>query len=139
MTRFLCVPSTGPPFDHTTFRPTGHYLFIRSILGLPGDGAWLWSGVLGPANRTCQMRFFSHMHGRGVGNLTVYIRNKADGTMTDVLNIYGTDVMDVNKWKRNVVELPSEMDFYVIIEATVGVAGHSDIAVDDITFTPECT
>ena len=78
------------------------------------------------------------MHGRGVGNLTVYIRNKADGTMTDVLNIYGTDVMDVNKWKRSVVELPSEMDFYVIIEATVGVAGHSDIAVDDITFTPEC-
>ena len=79
------------------------------------------------------------MHGRGVGNLTVYIRNKPDGTMKDVLTIYGTEVMDVNKWKRNVVELPSEMDFYVIIEATVGVAGHSDIAVDDITFTPECT
>ena len=79
------------------------------------------------------------MHGRGVGNLTVFIRNKADGVETPVLTINGIDVMDVNKWKRNVVELPSEMDFYVIIEATVGVSGHSDIAIDDITFTPECT
>merc|ERR1719361_3224150 len=46
--------------------------------------------------------------------------------------------MDVNKWKRNVVELEFEMDFYVIIEATVGVAGNSDIALDDISFTPDC-
>ena len=78
------------------------------------------------------------MHGRGVGNLTVYIRNKADGAMTALLTINGIDVMDVNKWKRNVVELVSPMDFYVIIEATVGVPGDSDIAIDDITFTPEC-
>merc|ERR1712066_107480 len=48
------------------------------------------------------------------------------------------EVMDVNKWKRNVVELENEMDFNVIIEATVGVAGDSDIAVDDISFTPDC-
>lgn len=78
------------------------------------------------------------MHGHGLGNLTVYIKNKADGTETALLTVNGIDVMDVNKWKRHVVELVSPMDFYVIIEATVGVPGDSDIAVDDITFTPEC-
>ena len=130
--------STGPPFDHTTFSPLGHFLFIPSLLGVPGDEAQLWSGLLSSANQTCQMRFFSHMHGHGLGNLTVYIRNKADGAMTALLTVNGIDVMDVNKWKRNVVELVSPMDFYVIIEATVGVPGDSDIAIDDITFTPEC-
>ena len=129
---------TGPAFDHTFFQPKGHYLMIPSLLGLPGDFAWLWTPVIGPAGRTCVMRFFSHMHGRGVGNLTVYIRTTSDGSMDAIHHVNGIEIMDVNRWKRNEVELVSEMEFQVIIEATVGSPGDSDIAIDDVTFTPEC-
>ena len=77
------------------------------------------------------------MHGHGLGNLTIYIRDKED-TLTPALQINGFDRMDINKWKRQEVELISEVDFFVIIEATIGTAGDSDIAIDDVTFTPEC-
>ena len=65
---------TGPPFDHTTFSPTGHYLFIDSMLATIGDFAWLWSPTILPSSKDCSLRLFSHMHGRGVGNLTFYNR-----------------------------------------------------------------
>ena len=129
---------TGPPFDHTRFDPKGHYLMIPSLLGLPGDFAWLWSPVIGPAGRSCVMRFFSHMHGHGLGNLTVFLRTTEDGAMDAIHHVNGIEMMDINKWKRNEVELVSEMDFQIIFEATIGSAGDSDIAIDDVTFTPEC-
>ena len=37
---------TGPPFDHTIFSRYGHYLYIGSEKGAPGDFAWLWSPIL---------------------------------------------------------------------------------------------
>ena len=130
---------TGPPFDHTRFDFYGHYLMVPSELGLPGDASWLWSPMISAtgSDRNCIMRFFSHMHGHGLGNLTIYIRDKED-TLTPALQINGFDRMDINKWKRQEVELISEVDFFVIIEATIGTAGDSDIAIDDVTFTPEC-
>ena len=49
------------------------------------------------------MRFFVHMHGQGVGNLTVYRRSQ-DNTLTPLLEIHGSEPsMDVNAWKRQKV------------------------------------
>ena len=129
---------TGPPFDHTRFSPEGHYLMIPSELGLPGDSAQLWSPPIAPSTLSCAMRFFSHMHGHGLGNLTVYIRTTGDGNMTSVHHDNGIEHMDVNKWMRNEVQLVSSKEYQVIIEATVGTAGDSDIAIDDVSFTPDC-
>ena len=69
------TPGTGPPFDHTTFDPIGHYLYISSNLHNKDEKAWLTSPSLYPPDQQshCSVRFFYHMHGRGVGNLTVYL------------------------------------------------------------------
>ena len=46
---------TGPPFDHTLFSPAGHYLYIPSLLGLPGDAARLLSPAV-TAGPGCALR-----------------------------------------------------------------------------------
>ena len=58
--------------------------------------------------------------------------------MTALKQINGIEFADVNKWQSQDIELPSDQQFCVIIEATVGVEGESDIAIDDVSFTPEC-
>jgi len=128
---------TGPPFDHTTFGPDGHYLYIPSELGTIGDYAWLRSPIIKPSTRDCRLRFFSHMHGAGVGNLTIY-NWTSDGALTPLKQINEAEMMDVNKWVRQDIELPSDLQFQVVIEATVGWPSESDIAIDDVSFTPEC-
>ena len=128
---------TGPAFDHTHFNPHGHYLMIPSELGLPGDFARLTTPMMGKSNRDCVLRFFSHMHGHGLGNLTVYMKT-SDGAMDNLHQVNGMEQMDVNKWKRNEVGLLSDIEYQVVIEATVGSPGDSDIAIDDVSFTPEC-
>ena len=56
------------------------------------------------------MRFFVHMHGQGVGNLTVYRRSQ-DNILTPLLEIHGSEPsMDINAWKRKKVI----MDFRAI-------------------------
>ena len=68
--------STGPPFDHTLFSPQGHYLYIAAERQEVGEVAWLVSPYLAPttASDDCYTRWFYHMHGRGIGKLTVYIQ-----------------------------------------------------------------
>ena len=63
---------TGPPFDHTIFSPEGHYLFIASENHNPNDRAYLRTDLLKPATKDCSIRFFAHLHGLGLGNLTLY-------------------------------------------------------------------
>jgi len=132
----------GPPFDHTLFSPLGHYLHIQSDLAVSGDKAWLWSPRFTPGqSEDCRMRFFYHIHGLGVGNLTVYIRSKDGGTLIQKVRFEGSAPnMDINKWRRHEVDLASsvETEFNVIFEATVKVPGQGDIAIDDVSFTPDC-
>ena len=67
---------TGPPFDHTTFSPLGHYLYISSEEQEKGEVAWIETPMMKPMNASdnCSIRFFYHMHGSGVGRLTLYIQ-----------------------------------------------------------------
>lgn len=63
---------TGPPFDHTTFDPQGHYAFIASEKFDPHSRAVLFTPLLQSSDNACRVRFFAHLHGPGVGNLTLY-------------------------------------------------------------------
>ena len=66
---------TGPPFDHTHFNPSGHYLYIESSEQTANDKAFLMSPLLRTDESYsdgCRVRLFYHMHGRSVGNLTFY-------------------------------------------------------------------
>lgn len=62
---------TGPPFDHTQFDPFGHYLYIASDQHNVGQKALLSTPMIRMTSDECHARFFYHMHGRTVGNLTV--------------------------------------------------------------------
>ena len=64
---------TGPPFDHTTFGPFGHYLYIASDQHDYNERALLSTPMIRIMSADCHVRFFYHMHGRTVGNLTVMI------------------------------------------------------------------
>ena len=70
------TPGTGPPFDHTMFSPLGNYLYINSKDQEVGQVAWLTTPFILPATASdkCTARFFYHMHGSGVGKLTLYIQ-----------------------------------------------------------------
>jgi hypothetical protein len=64
---------TGPPFDHTIFSPSGHYLYIGSEAHETNAKAYLTTPLLQPPTAGgCTYRMFYHMHGRAVGNLTLY-------------------------------------------------------------------
>jgi len=80
------------------------------------------------------------MHGQGVGNLTVFARY-GDGSLHQLHQEHGAQPdMDINAWRRIKVELEGiEAEVQIIIEATVGLPGYGDIAIDDVSFTPECT
>ena len=70
------LPGTGPPFDHTLFSPLGNYLYINSKEQEAGEIAWLVTPYVETvqAQDKCTVRFFYHMHGSGVGKLTLYIQ-----------------------------------------------------------------
>ena len=60
---------TGPPFDHTTFSPSGHYLYLDSSLGDPDSEAAI---VKGPnincfnncPSKPCVVYHWHHMYAR---------------------------------------------------------------------------
>ena len=50
--------------------------------------------------RDCRLRLFAHMHGQGVGNLTVFARD-AEGSLQQLHQEQGAQPdMDINAWKR---------------------------------------
>ena len=49
-------------------------------------------------------RWFSHLHGRGPGNLTLYSR-EAGGREVVLASLHGEDWGDINKWMRQEVSL----------------------------------
>lgn len=66
----------------------------------------------------------------------VFLQNR-NGNTTDLFwEMAGSQGM---QWNYVNIPLGSAQDFSVIFEATRGDQGNSDIAVDDVSFTPECS
>ena len=68
--------------DHTLKGPTGHYMVVEAAKGESYEEAELVSAVLQPCVTTCQLEFFYHMYGSGIGHLAVDLR-AADGISKD--------------------------------------------------------
>ena len=65
--------STGPPFDHTSFEPVGHYAYILSSNRTKDDAAHLVSPVFKiDADSHCKITLWYFMHGKSVGTLQLY-------------------------------------------------------------------
>ena len=58
---------------------------------------------------------------------------------TEIYNskTYG-DHIEVNAWQLVHAPIATGGKFRLIFEATVGTKGEGDIAIDDLTITPEC-
>jgi hypothetical protein len=61
----------GPPDDHTSGAPSGHYVFVEGTQGVFLSKAILHSPSLPPAAKTCEMYFYYDMFGPNVGILIV--------------------------------------------------------------------
>jgi len=130
---------TGPPFDHTTFDPEGHYAFVASEKYDAHSRAVLSTPLLQPSDNSCRVRFFVHLHGPGVGTLILYHQDQL-GDLTKVWESMpeGGEHVDVNAWQRVSSELAVDHEYRIVIEATVGRVGEGDIGLDDFSLTPGC-
>lgn len=75
------------------------------------------------------------MYGKDTGSLTVYVREGIGGNERVLLKKTGEVG---NYWERIDLKIVDAAPFQVIVEATVGAGPFGDMAIDDITFTPDC-
>lgn len=135
---------TGPLYDHSKgYRGGGYYLYTEaSSPRKSGDKAriispqFMWKNV---AN--CTLRFYYHMKGlwgwSTIGTLRVRLRNTITGAETAPLWEKSGD--QGNSWIRaNVAINTTWIVSQVIFEAERGSTFHGDIAIDDISFSPQC-
>lgn len=130
--------NTGPRYDHTKQDSTGYYLYMDSSQAQPKNIARVSYTFTSVSNSSCQMNFFYHMYGTGMGVLRLFVEPK-DGQRTEVWKKAGNQGDGWYRGVHNFTELlKNKTTFTVSFEAERGPTATSDIAIDDITFSP-CT
>ncbi|XP_076318623.1 tyrosine-protein kinase receptor-like isoform X2 [Tachypleus tridentatus] len=147
------VPRTGPSVDNTFQNATGKYVWasFHPKHARLGHVAIMNSSIFEPPPlyqydvhsnyyNSCQVRFFYHMYGNNMGELILYVQEKDPeypfGRKILLWRIYGNQG---NLWKRAAVPLPKlRSNFHLQFVATRGLRHRCDMAVDDISLSPEC-
>ncbi|XP_077978870.1 MAM and LDL-receptor class A domain-containing protein 1-like [Glandiceps talaboti] len=131
---------TGPGRDHTTGTAIGHYVYADSrIPRRAGDVALFRSQNYVPVTNTdCHLRFYYHMMGQAMGTLNIYVRTY-EGTIDENDLVWTRSGNHGDMWIREeiVIDQASE-NWQILFEAIVGSGLRGYIALDDITFTPDC-
>ncbi|XP_033638977.1 MAM and LDL-receptor class A domain-containing protein 1-like [Asterias rubens] len=128
---------TGPDGDHTTGSWTGSFIYMGYDPSSNRRRSAQINSVAMQTTKACTMRFFYHMKGDKIGSIVVYTRTAVNGDLTPQLTIRGENL---EWWKKASLSLLiTGKPFQVVLSATTnGGVTSGDIAVDDITFTPEC-
>ncbi|CAF1046788.1 unnamed protein product [Didymodactylos carnosus] len=132
-----------PPYDHTKQSHLGHILQVRTNSTIARGTKALISTVMGIPSSGCTLRFWYYFKGDNGGTLSVYYRYAIGDvfqsliTLTDATAYCKTN--ETCRWERVQVQLdalkePSE----ITIGVTTGPNQDSIMALDDITFTPQC-
>ncbi|KAK2143369.1 hypothetical protein LSH36_849g01026 [Paralvinella palmiformis] len=150
---------TGPNYDHTTANDKGFYMYMDASDGAQWNRALMRSPLYPPTRldvndpkspyyRMCKLRFFYHMYGVHVYQLILHVQEVVRGcqncgrTYSEiwVKNLYlGTSRKPANVWERAIVTLPEiTRSFRLEFEAIRAIRPYGDIALDDISFSPEC-
>lgn len=128
---------TGPLWDHTFGTSVGHYMYMESSQQKYNQKAWLVTKPYFRTNgRNCVMRMYYFMSGIYVNQLNVYYRLYNSGPPTKLLFSRTGDQGAF--WQRIDINLNVSASFQVVIEAKVGDSFLGDIAIDDLSFTPDC-
>ncbi|KAG8201799.1 hypothetical protein JTE90_027282 [Oedothorax gibbosus] len=142
---------TGPSFDHTYQNETGTYLVakfpsgrqfgVETTFTSPWFNAppYYHRNIHSQFYNSCQVRFFYHKFGNGMGELRVYSLEAEPAALNvkavELWRSYGNKG---NMWFKAVVNLPNiSHPFQIQFAARRGV-GHSDIAIDDVSLSREC-
>ena len=129
----LCVPALMTIVIECIVCVTGHYVYIEaSSPRKSGEKARLHSEIL-PAGPAMCLSFWYHMHGTGMGTLTVYKQPAQDNGLMD--SMWEVSGEQGNRWKQAFVSIGSSVSQYMIVfEGVVGNSYLSDIAIDDILY-----
>ncbi|XP_047424790.1 MAM and LDL-receptor class A domain-containing protein 1 isoform X2 [Mugil cephalus] len=129
------TPGAGPQTDHSP-GGGGNFLYAHSATQREGDVAGVTTRRPFPASiGLCHLRFWFFMHGsERMGTLKVYTVGPS-GTR---LLMWAATGNHGNQWTYASVILSNPAPFRVTFQAEVGGDMWTDIAVDDISYTPEC-
>ncbi|XP_011256082.1 ALK tyrosine kinase receptor isoform X1 [Camponotus floridanus] len=147
---------TGPNYDHTYRNATGTYVYVnmatKNAFGMNieyGSRGTIESPLYNPTPpysndpkslyyQSCQIRFFYHKYGTHSGALGLFlVEIKPYGNSTTQL--WWSYKINSDIWNYEVVALPDIRYRYVLqFEASRGISAKGDIAVDDISLSPEC-
>uniref|UniRef100_H2XUP0 MAM domain-containing protein n=1 Tax=Ciona intestinalis TaxID=7719 RepID=H2XUP0_CIOIN len=137
---FRCRADTGPCVDHTTSTRDGKFLFIDSSTQISGETARILSPtMISRVNaEDCSLRLHYHMYGENVRSLTVFTRTQIGGPLEQQWKQHGTQG---DAWERTEVKLKpiANIPFQVVIEGVVGYGNVGFIAIDDVSFSTECS
>ncbi|GFY54302.1 MAM and LDL-receptor class A domain-containing protein [Trichonephila inaurata madagascariensis] len=142
---------TGPSIDHTLQNSTGTYLVAKFP---PGRSFGLQTTLTSPRfmpppyyhrnvhsafYNSCQVRFFFHKFGNGVGELRLYslesVQPPYNNKEVELWRSYGNKG---DTWWKAAVNLPNMTKSYQLQFVARRGVGNSDIAIDDITLSREC-
>ncbi|XP_059622745.1 uncharacterized protein LOC132265959 [Phlebotomus argentipes] len=126
-------PRSGTTHDHTIGKPLqGHFMTVGSLRHVRYGGGRLLSPVYNSTYSRGCFRFFYHMYGASVSNLSVYQMPISLRQPVTLLEISGNKG---NIWHRVDLTLqPSSEPFQIIFEASMA-ATSTDVAVDDVELT----
>ncbi|KAL6257987.1 hypothetical protein P5V15_011582 [Pogonomyrmex californicus] len=144
---------TGPHYDHTYRNETGTYAYVNMASKkagvMYGSRGTISSPVYNPTPpyssnpkseyyQSCQIRFFYHKFGAHIGSLGIYlVQVKPYGNHSERLWWSFGAKNDV--WYGEAVPLPNiRYRYFLQFEASRGYSTKGDIAIDDISLSPEC-
>ena len=102
---------------------------------VPGDNAILQSPAFYPASGSCFLRFFYSMYGATIGSLIVRLHKMKSNQRVVLFNQTGDHG---NQWLQASFPINSTEEFHIEFLGIRGASYTSDIAIDDISFTPGC-
>ncbi|EHB12610.1 hypothetical protein GW7_05677 [Heterocephalus glaber] len=131
--------SLRPPKDHTLGNEHGHFMYLEATpMGLRGDKAHFKSTRWQESSATCTMSFWYFISAKATGSIRILIKvYTIEESGLDIL-VWSEIGNKRTGWTYGHVSLSSNSPFKVAFEADLG--GNEDIviALDDISFTPEC-
>jgi len=149
LAKFWCLktttssPQTGPDMDvrgaglfrKNRFRFGSFAYFEASIPAKPGEESAMTSSTFSPT--TSCMKFSYYMYGISMGTLSVHKVVNGAREATALWTVSGNQGQ---VWKEMQVTVTSGTNFQVAFVAKKGTSWQSDMAIDEITFTPgACT
>ncbi|KAK0044487.1 MAM and LDL-receptor class A domain-containing protein 2-like isoform X3, partial [Biomphalaria pfeifferi] len=126
----------GPRRDHTLGTHFGHYMLLEASGHRSGQTAQLLSPVFAPTVQSgCWVMFYIYMFGPNSADFRLTTRTSQAGPHNVLLEI-NEGFKDT--WWSQRIHLQSTENFQVVLEGITTGVSSLNIAVDDISFSPQC-